>query len=70
MKPTKNKNTKKKNKSMSKQKMCFVYVVLHGNHLKTRKVTLCGLGGQEKPANVKVLLPINTSLIGGCVQMC
>ena len=70
MKPTKNENTKKKNKSMSKQKMCLVYVVLHGNQLKTRKVTLSGLGGQEKPANVKVLLPRNTSLIGGCVQMC
>ena len=52
---------------MPMQKMCLVYAVLPRNHLKTRKVILFGLGAQEKPANVKILLPVNMIATGGCM---
>ena len=66
MKSPKTEN-KKNNRKMSMQKMCVMYAVLPGNHLKTKETILSGLGAQEKPANVKVLIPVKMSATGGCI---
>ena len=65
--PQKKESKKKKNRVFSIQKICAAYVVLLGNHRKTRKVTHFGQGVQERPANVNLLLPANMNATGGCI---
>ena len=52
---------------MSMQKICVVYGLLPGNHLKIRKVTPFGLQAQKRPANAGVLQPVSMIATGGCL---
>ena len=53
MKHPKNENKRKNKRKMSMQKICVVYAVLPGNHLKIWKMIPFGLHAQEKPAKCK-----------------
>ena len=67
MKYQKNDNKKKNKRKMSMQKICVVYAVLPGNHLKIRKVIPFGLHVQKRPANAGVLQPVSMIATGGCL---
>ena len=52
---------------MSMQKICVVYAVLPGNHLKIWKMIPFGLRAQEKPAKCKSTAACKQSATGKCM---
>ena len=67
MKHPKNENKRKNKRKMSMQKICVVYAVLPGNHLKICKMIPFGLRAQEKPAKCKSTAACKQSATGKCM---